>query len=129
MPKGTSKEMVGQHQDLICSENKYVELEDLVDLLKANPPQENVDPEDGGLTLLGFSQIYDPAYEVNDANDGIPILTATSTKIKKITEDITKKESLTELSDTLHLPTSMEAFMQSMKSNGTTFMNCTFNFK
>ena len=101
----------------------------MVDLSKPNPPQENVDSEDGGLTLLGFSQIYDPSYEVNDANDGIPILTATSTKIKTTTKAITEKETPTELSDTLHPTTSMEAFIQAMKSNGTTFMNCTFNFK
>ena len=73
--------MVGQHQDLICNENEHVELEEMVDLSKPNSPQENVDPKDGGLTHLGFSQIYDPQYEVSDAtNDGIPILTVTSTK-------------------------------------------------
>ena len=100
------------------------------DLLQPKPPQENINPEDGGLTLLGFSQIYDPSYEVSDAtSDDIPILTATSTKIKTTTEAIPEKETLTKLSDTLHPTTSMEAFMQAMKLSGTTSMNCTFNFK
>ena len=105
-------------------------LEEMVDLLKPNPPQENDYPKEGYRILLGFSQIYDPEYVVSGAtNDGIPILTVTFKKMKTTIEAITEKETLTELSDTLHLPTSMEAFMQSMKSNGTTFMNCTFNFK
>ena len=102
MPKGGSTQMVGQHQDIshqFCNENQHVELEDMVHLMNPNPPQENVNLEDGGLTVLGFSQIYDPAYEVSDAtNDGIPILTATSTKIKTQIEAITVKETLTELS-------------------------------
>ena len=101
----------------------------MVDLLKHHPLQETVNIKDGGLTVLGFSQIYDPWYKVNDENDGIPVLTATSTKIKTQTEAITKKETLTKLSDQLHLTTSMEAFMQAMKLSGTTFINCTFNFK
>ena len=75
-------EIIGQHQDTshqICSENHYVELEKMVNLLKPNPPQENEDLKDRALTLLGISQVYDPAYEVSDAtNDGIPILTTTS---------------------------------------------------
>ena len=101
----------------------------MVDLSKPNPPQKKVNLKYGGLSLPGFSQIYDPAYEVNNRNDGITILTATSTKFKTTIEGITKKEILTELSDTLHPPTPMEAFTQAMKSKGTTFMNCTFNFK
>ena len=102
----------------------------MVDLSKPNPPQENVDLEGGGLILLGFCQVYDPKHEVNDANsNGIPNLTATSTKIKATTGAISKNETLTKLSDTLHLTTSMEAFMQAMKLSGTTIMNCTFNFK
>ena len=60
-------EMVGQHQDLICSQNQHVEVEKMVNLSKSNLPQEKVNPQDGGLTLLGFSQFYDPACEINDA--------------------------------------------------------------
>ena len=100
-----------------------------MDLSKPNPPQENVDPKDKGLNLSGSSQIHNSVYEVNDANDGNPILTVTYTKIETTTEAITEKASLTELGDTLHPTTSMEAFMQAMKSNGTNFMNCTFNIK
>ena len=103
----------------------------MVDLSKSYPRQrKNINPKDEGLTLLGFSQISDPKYEVIDANsDSIPILKATTMKMKTTTEAITEKEILTEDSDTLHQTTSMDAFMQAMKSNGTTFMNCTFNFK
>ena len=87
--------------------------------------------ENEGLNLLGFNQIYDPAYKVSDAtNDDIPILTATSKNtIKTQTKAISEKETSTELSDMLQQPTLMEVYMQSMKSSGTTFMNCTFNFK
>ena len=60
MPRGASKEMVGHHKDLICTKNQRVDLEETVDLSKPNPPEENVDLKDGALTLLGFSQIYDP---------------------------------------------------------------------
>ena len=56
-------EMAGQHKDLICSENQHVELEEMMDLSKPNPPEEKVYVKDGGLTLLGFSQIYDPNSE------------------------------------------------------------------
>ena len=121
----------GKHKDLICSENQHVELEEMVDLSKPNPPEENVDDEDGAITLSGFSQIYDPDYEINVAtNGGIPILPEALMNIKVTTEAISKKKASTELSQTLHSTTSMEAFMQAMKSSGgTTFMNCTFNFK
>ena len=86
--------------------------------------------ENEGLNLLGFNQIYDPAYKVSDAtNDDIPILTATSKNtIKTQTEVISKKETLKELSHTLHQPTSMDAFTQAMKSSGTTLIKCTFNY-
>ena len=92
--------MVGQYQDLICSKNERVELEEMVDLSKRNPPQENINPKDGGLTLLGFSQIYDPEYEVNDTNNnGILILIATSANIKTTTEAISEKETLIDQSE------------------------------
>ena len=94
----------------------------MVDLSDSNPPQENVDPKDGGLTLLGFSQIYDPEYEVNDTNNnGILVLIATSANIKTTTEAISEKKTLTKLSETLQLTTTMEAFMQAMKSSGGPF--------
>ena len=67
MPRGARREMVGQPQDLICNGNQHVELEDMVDQSKSNPSQENVDPQDGGLTLLGFSKIYDSKYDVSNA--------------------------------------------------------------
>ena len=99
MPKGASAEMVGQHLDLICSENQHMELEEMVNLSKPNPPKETDNPQ----TLLGFSQIYDPKYEVSDAtNDGVHSPTATYKKMQTTTEAITKKETLMELSDTLH---------------------------
>ena len=93
MPKGASTELVEQPQDLICSKNQHMELEEMVDLLKPNPPWENDDRKDGGLTLLGFSQIYDQKYEVSDTpNDGIPVLIATSKQIKTRKEAIIEKE-------------------------------------
>ena len=99
----------------------------MVDLLKPNTPEENIDLEGGALTLIGFSRIYDPEYEENDADrNGI---LGTSMRIKATTEAISKKKTLTKLSETLHPTSTMEAFMQVMKSSGTTFMNCTFNFK
>ena len=54
MPKRVSMEMIGQFQDtyhLICRENQHVELEEMVDLLKLNPSQENDDLKDRGLIL------------------------------------------------------------------------------
>ena len=56
IPRKESKEILGQHQDLICTKNQHIELEEMVDLSDSNPPQENVDPKDRGQTLLGFSQ-------------------------------------------------------------------------
>ena len=130
MPGGASMEMVGQqgqHKDLICSKNQHVELKEMVDLLKPNPSEEKVDVKDGAITFLGFSQIYDPDYEIND---GILSLPEASMNIKATTEAISEKKALTKLSEILDSTTSMEAFMQAMTlSGGTTFMNCTFNFK
>ena len=89
MPKGASTEMLGQHQDTcqqICSKNQHMELRVMVDLSKSNPPQESDNLEDGGLTLLGFSQIYDPAYEISDTtNDCTSILMATLNQVSKNT--------------------------------------------
>ena len=49
-----------------------MELEEMVNLFKPNQPQKNDNLEEGSLTLLELSQIYDPAYEVGDAtNNGI----------------------------------------------------------
>ena len=115
-------EMAGQHKDLICLENQHMELEEMVDLSKPNPPEERVDVEDGAITLTGFSQIYDPNYEINDAtNGGIWSLPGASMNIKVTREAISKKKALTKLSETLHSTTSMEAFMQAMKSSGGPF--------
>ena len=111
--------MVGQYKDLICSENQQVELKEMVDP-KPYPTEENVDLKGGGISLLWYSQIYVPKYEVSDANsNGIPILTGNSMKIKATTEVTSKKKTLAKLSDTLHPTTSMEVFMQAMKSSGT----------
>ena len=109
----------GQHKDLICSENQQMELEEMMDLSKPNLPEEKVDAKDGALTLIGFSQIYDPNYEINDAtNGGIWSLPGASMNIKVTREAISKKKALTHLSETLHSTTLMEAFMQAMKSSG-----------
>ena len=114
-----------------------IDLEDFVDL--QNPPEKQESQEATGLTLYGFSQLYDPSMEVELANDTINAQqkdpSSTEVAISSVAPpptDPTRNTMMEANSNCVAVnknkqSETIDSIMAALATTGATFMNCTFN--
>ena len=123
-------------QDHQRTTDDNIVLGDFVDL--QNPPEKQESQEATGLTLYGFSQLYDPSMEVELANDTFngqeKDPSSTKVAIRSVPPpptppptDLMEANSNGVAVNKNKQSETIESIMAALATTGATFMNCTFN--